>query len=194
MSKKKENSNNEGFIVSIAKKKLQLLDFFSPLGMVGLRIWIALIFWNSGLTKIASWDSTLFLFAEEYKTHEKLTLFGWKFLNPEISAYMATAGELFLPILIITGFWARGAAFFLLCMTAVIEFTYQSFPEHVIWALVLGAILLQGAGRFSWDYFIRANFFGFSIEEKEKNKLIAAFATVALTIYALYLIFTGFIR
>ena len=40
-------------------------------------------------------------------------------------------------------------------MTSVLQFTYQSSVEHLIWALVLGTILLQGPGRFSWDHFIR---------------------------------------
>jgi len=34
---------------------------FVPLLLLFCRLWVAWVFFNSGLTKIASWDSTLFL-------------------------------------------------------------------------------------------------------------------------------------
>ena len=184
-----KNTIKKGWIIRAAEWKLKVLDFLSPLAMVGLRIWIGLIFWNSGVNKFTGWDSTLFLFEQEYQTHKHLTIFGFEIFTPESAAFMATFSELFFPLLLFVGFWARGAAFILLIMTAVIEFTYQSFDQHITWAIVLGAILLNGAGRFSWDYFIRANFFGFPKEHKDSDKLAAAFTTVLLSIFAVYLLF-----
>jgi len=59
---------------------------------------------------------------------------------------------------------------------------------------MLGAILLQGAGRFSWDYFIRSKSYGFAKEDTDADKLFASFATLCLSIYAGYLIFEGVIK
>ena len=38
---------------------------FVPLLLLFCRLWVAYVFFNSGLTKIATWDSTLFLFEYE---------------------------------------------------------------------------------------------------------------------------------
>jgi len=94
---KKTTKTEENFILKLARKKLQIIDFISPIGMVLLRVWVALVFWKSGLTKLASWDTTVFLFEEEYQTADKITFFGHKFLTPEIAAFGATTGELILP-------------------------------------------------------------------------------------------------
>jgi len=197
MAKKKNTKTNKkssNKLLKLAEKKLKFLDILSPFGSVMLRIWIGLVFWKAGLTKIANWDTTIFLFEEEYKTHEKLTIFGQQILTPELSAFMATAGELILPILLIAGFGSRFAAFGLLMMTAVIEFTYQSFDSHIIWAIILGTIILQGPGKFSWDYFVRSKFYGFPKGETERDKLLASFFTLALTLYTSYLLFDGLLK
>ena len=34
---------------------------------IPLRLAVATVFWNSGTTKLASWDTTLQLFADEYR-------------------------------------------------------------------------------------------------------------------------------
>lgn len=184
--------SKKSFLVKAVEKKLTILDSLAPIADIMLRVWVALIFWRSGLSKVASMETTVFLFEDEYKTHEKLTLFGNQIISPEFAAYSATAAELILPILLVLGLFTRGAAFALLLMTAVIEFTYQSFPQHTTWAIVLGAILLRGAGRFSWDYFIKANYFGFPKNEKDIDKLLATFGVLCVTVYSGYLIFTGF--
>ncbi len=111
-----------------------------------MRLWIANVFWKSGLTKIDNWDTTVALFADEYKV---------PVLPPELAAMLGTATELAAPVLVAFGFGARFGALALLAMTAVIEFTYMSFPIHQVWALVLLLIILQGPGRASVDYYIR---------------------------------------
>ena len=57
---------------------------------LGLRLGVALAFWRSGNVKIASWSTTLQLFANEYRV---------PLLPPEIAATLATAVELTTPIL-----------------------------------------------------------------------------------------------
>jgi putative oxidoreductase len=123
--------------------KLEQLDF---LPLLGMRLWIADVFFRSGLTKIDSWETTIDLFRDEYKV---------PVLPPEIAAIMATGVELTAPILVALGLGARFGASALLVMTAVIEFTYGSFDIHKVWALMLFLIITHGPGRASLDYFIR---------------------------------------
>lgn len=130
-------------IISCIITRLEYLTMFPVLGM---RLWVANVFWKAGLTKIDNWETTLFLFEEEYAV---------PLLPTEVAAYMATAGELVAPILLVFGLGARFGATVLLIMTVVIEFTYQSFPSHQVWALMLMLILFYGPGKLSIDHFIR---------------------------------------
>lgn len=147
-----------------------------PLMLVCLRIWVALIFWKSGLLKL-DWGSTLFLFEEEYKV---------PLLPPEVAAYLATFCELSMPVLLIIGLGARFAAFTLLCMTAIIQFTYDMNHEHVLWALALLAILLHGAGTYSWDFFIRKNQMHDIPKTGDGTLLLACLITITLSIFMLH--------
>jgi putative oxidoreductase len=109
-----------------------------------LRFAVATVFWNSGTTKLDSWDTTLALFRDEYRV---------PVLPPEIAAYMSASIELSTPFLLVLGFFTRGAAFVLLGMTTVIEvFVYpQAWPTHIQWAAMLLVLLCRGAGTFSLD-------------------------------------------
>ena len=134
---------------SIAKCVLPLLDKLSFLPVLGMRFWIADVFWKSGLSKLSDWESTIALFEDEYKV---------PVISPELAAYLGTGVELIAPVLVVLGLGARLGAAGMLFMTAVIEFTYMHFDVHVIWALMLALILFQGPGKASLDYFIRRHF------------------------------------
>ena len=54
------------------------LEFLSPLADLALRLWVANVFWKSGLTKIQSMDSTIMLFTYEYQV---------PLLSPTVPAY-----------------------------------------------------------------------------------------------------------
>ncbi|MBA4749694.1 MAG: DoxX family protein [Alphaproteobacteria bacterium] len=123
--------------------KLNTLSF---LPILGIRVWIGLVFWRSGKTKIADWAGTVALFKDEYKV---------PVIPPEIAAFLATSVELSAPIMVILGMGARFGALAMLLMTAVIEFTYMHFDVHVVWALMLSLIFFQGAGKASVDYLIK---------------------------------------
>jgi len=124
-------------------------DFIS----LSLRAWIAGVFWHSGILKFENWDTTILLFAEEHPV--PMFLFFGPPLPAEFAAYMGTTIELAMPVFLLIGLGSRLATLPLLLMTAVIQFTYLNSVDHVIWAAVLGIILFQGPGRFSWDFFIR---------------------------------------
>ncbi len=110
------------------------------------RIGIGTTFFRSGMLKLEGWadGNTLTLFREEYRL---------PLIPPEIAAYMATAAELTLPILIFAGLLTRFAAAGLLMMTLVIEiFVYpNAFDTHGVWAVSLLFLMKYGAGALSVD-------------------------------------------
>lgn len=108
------------------------------------RLAVATVFWNSGMTRIANWEATVALFADEYKV---------PILPPEWAAYQATAIELSAPVLLVLGLLTRPVAAILLGMTAVIEiFVYPlAWPTHIQWVAMLLILLCRGAGDYSVD-------------------------------------------
>jgi putative oxidoreductase len=116
-----------------------------------LRFAVATVFWNSAMAKLANWETTLSLFADEYKL---------PLLPPEIATYLATSIEISTPVLLVFGLLTRPAAFILLCMTAVIEiFVYpQAWPTHIQWAAMLLILLCRGPGALSIDHLLMGRF------------------------------------
>lgn len=118
---------------------------------IPLRLAVAIVFWNSGTTKLANWDTAVSLFVDEYKV---------PLLSPEIAAYMAATIELTTPVLLVFGLLTRPAAAVLLGMTAVIEvFIYpQAWPTHIQWAAMLLVLLCRGPGKLSLDHLLWRRF------------------------------------
>lgn len=111
------------------------------------RVAIAGVFWNSAMSKLASWESTLALFRDEYRV---------PVLPTELAAFLGTGTELIGAVLLFFGFGARFAALALLGVTAVIQiFVYpESWVHHLQWATILLLVLVKGAGRLSLDHVI----------------------------------------
>jgi putative oxidoreductase len=117
------------------------------------RFSIAAVFWNSGMTKLASWQTTIVLFRDEYKV---------PLLPPELAASLAAAVELTCPVLLVLGLATRLATLPMLGMTFVIEaFVYpEDWIEHLTWAAFLLFILSRGPGPFSLDRLIAPRLLG----------------------------------
>jgi len=111
---------------------------------IPLRLAVAWVFWSSALTHLASWETTLFLFADEYRV---------PLVPPEVAAWLGVALEVAAPITLLLGLGTRFAAAALLGMTAVIEvFVYpQAWPTHLQWAAMLLVLLCRGPGALSLD-------------------------------------------
>ncbi|MFK7967562.1 MAG: DoxX family protein [Rickettsiaceae bacterium] len=120
-------------------------NYIFSLLVLFIRIWMARVFWYSGLTKISSFDSTIYLFEYEYKV---------PVIPPEIAAYLATITELSMPVFLILGLFSRLACLPLIAMTLVIQFTYLELVEHLYWLFLLSTILLYGSGKLSIDYWL----------------------------------------
>jgi putative oxidoreductase len=130
----------------------RLLNLLQPLFALGTRLWVGLQFWKSGLTKIQSWDTTLYLFREEYHV---------PVLPPELAAVAGTCGELFFPILLWLGLYGRLGALGMSAVNAMAVVSYAhvllspgfegAIAQHVLWAFMLAMLVFYGPGRFSLD-------------------------------------------
>lgn len=126
----------------------QLPEHLAPLMDVGLRIYLAYVFFRSGLTKIQSWDSTLYLFSDVYQV---------PLLPSDAAAYLAAGGELVLPVLLVLGLFGRFAAAGLFILNAVAAYSYYSglseagLFQHDCWGAMLAVLLILSRGRWSVD-------------------------------------------
>ncbi len=117
-----------------------------PLSIVQVlfRLAVASVFLKAGLNKIASWELTVQLFADEYKV---------PVLPPELAARMAATFEIGCSVLLIAGLATRLATLPLLGMIMTIQlFVYPSaYSEHLTWASILVFLLTRGPGPWSLD-------------------------------------------
>ena len=138
-------------LIDLGRNVVECLSVASPAIDLVLRIWVGMAFFRSGLTKIGSWDATLGLFENEY--HVPL-------LPPHLAAYLGTAAELGLPVLLILGLGGRlaAAALFIFNIVAVVSYPdlgAVGLKDHQVWGLMLLVTLLHGPGRLSIDHLIR---------------------------------------
>ncbi len=124
---------------------------FVPLLLLFCRLWVAYVFFNSGLTKIATWDSTLFLFEYEYQ----VPLLPW-----QLAAYLGTAAELVLPTFVALGLLTRpmSAILFVFNIIAVVSYPLlweRGFHDHQLWGLMMLVVIVWGAGPFSIDHLLK---------------------------------------
>jgi putative oxidoreductase len=144
-------SAKSGLLQAFVRARAALESVPYALLALPLRAAIATVFWNSGTTKLASWDTTLALFADDYKL---------PLIPPDIAAPIAASIELTAPVLLVFGLFTRGAALVLLGMTTVIEvFVYpEAWPTHIQWAAMLLILLCRGPGAVSLDHLIAKRF------------------------------------
>lgn len=122
-------------------------EYLAPVFDFGLRLYLANVFFKSGLTKISNWDSTLYLFSDVY--HVPL-------LPPEVAASMAASAELGLSALLVFGLFGRFAAagLFILNIVAVISYADLSeagLNQHLSWGILLAVLLILSRGNWSID-------------------------------------------
>jgi putative oxidoreductase len=124
-----------------------LPEYLAPVMDLGLRLYLANVFFKSGWTKIQSWDGTLYLFNDVY--HVPL-------LPPDVAATMAASAELGLSVLLVLGLVGRFAAsgLFILNIVAVISYADLSeagLYQHLSWGILLGVLLILSRGQWSMD-------------------------------------------
>ncbi|HSE03097.1 MAG TPA: DoxX family protein [Methylomirabilota bacterium] len=134
--------------------RLRWADLVALVGRVPLslhqllfRLAIAGVFLRAGLTKISSWESTVALFADEYKV---------PVLAPHLAAAMAATFEVGCSTLLLVGLGTRLASLPLIGMIMTIQlFVYpQAWSEHLVWGSILLMLLTRGGGAISLDHLI----------------------------------------
>lgn len=135
-------------------------DGLRDLVLLAFRLYVAWVFFRSGLAKLADWDNTMFLFREEF--HVPL-------LPPALAALAGTAGETLLPPLLALGLASRFAAAGLFVVNAMAVLSYPMLWEfecpaalqsHFFWGALLLAVMACGPGRLALDGLVVARIEG----------------------------------
>jgi putative oxidoreductase len=123
----------------------------SPL-LLATRAWVGWQFLKAGWLKLTNWDTTLALFESEYQV---------PVVSPGVAAVAGTAGELFFPILLLLGLFARIGALglFAVNLMAVVSYWHviggegyeAAVAQHWLWGFMLLILAAFGAGRISLD-------------------------------------------
>ena len=140
--------------LTLAQGGIQGLNWLQPLAALGARLYVANVFFSSGLTKLRDWDTTLALFMDEYKV---------PLLSPDVAAVMGTGGELVLPVMLALGLGGRFAALGLSVMNVVAvlslsEIAPAALQQHQFWGALLIGIAAFGPGRLALDHWVQRLF------------------------------------
>jgi len=130
------------------------LNTLQPLLALAARWYVSWQFLKSGSLKLQSWDSTMYLFENEYHT---------PVLSPQAAAIAGTFGELFFPSLLVVGLASRLGAVGLFAVNAMAVISYANvllaegaeaaLAQHVLWGSILAFLMVYGPGKLSMDYF-----------------------------------------
>jgi putative oxidoreductase len=129
----------------------ELVDKLQPFFALAIRLYVARVFFASGLIKIMSWTSTLALFENEFHV---------PVLSPTTAAYVGTAAELGLPVLLALGIGTRFAAIALFAFNIVAVISYPDLSDaglkdHILWGALLLVTLVYGPGKISVDHWVQ---------------------------------------
>jgi len=130
-----------------------LVSHLQSLALLAARLYVAKVFFMSGLVKLRDWSATLALFNDYYQV---------PLLPPTLAAYMGTAGEVAIPVLLVLGLAGRfaGAGLFIVNLMAAVSLPAEDLSpaglaQHTLWGVLAVIIALWGSGRWSVDRFIR---------------------------------------
>ena len=139
----------------------RLLNPLQPLFAFGARLYVGWQFFKSGYIKITTWDSTLYLFENEYHT---------PVLSPHVAAVVGTFGELFFPTVLVIGIAGRLSAIGLFAVNAMAVISYANvllaegyeaaLAQHVLWGTLLLFLIIYGPGKLSLDYLLHRSRWG----------------------------------
>jgi putative oxidoreductase len=120
--------------------------------LLGARIYVSWQFLVSGWLKLQDWETTQFLFQEEYHT---------PVLSPAVAAVAGTFGETVFPVLLIAGLLGRysAAGLFAVNIMAVVSYAHvllsegfeAALAQHYLWGFMLLVLVIFGPGRWSLD-------------------------------------------
>lgn len=131
----------------LQRAQAQWLPWLQALALLAARLYLLQVFFQAGWVKLQDWESTLFLFAEEYQV---------PLLPTELAAWLGTGGELVFSVLVALGLLGRPAALGLFAVNLVATISYPGISEsglkdHVLWGVLSAGVALFGPGRLSLD-------------------------------------------
>jgi|SRR5580700_5135706 putative oxidoreductase len=139
-------------VVSLHAGLARLLNHLSSLTLLVTRFYVGWQFTKSGWIKYTSWDTTTYLFENEY--HVPL-------LPPDVAAVAGTFGELFFPVLLYLGLFGRLGALGTFFVNAMAVMSYRqvllaegseaALGSHILWGFMLWVLIVFGCGRLSID-------------------------------------------
>jgi putative oxidoreductase len=153
----------------ILRPVLHWINHFKDVGDLLARVWVADVFFKSGLSKIQDWNTTMVLFKYVYST---------PLMSPEIAAYIGTGAEFLFPILLFFGLGGRLAIllFFIYNVMCAVSFHFLWTPagtagldDHVLWGLILMLLLFHGPGEISLDHLIHKKYGHLIYKHNDKN-------------------------
>jgi putative oxidoreductase len=138
----------------------RLFNPVQSLFALGARLYVSWQFLKSGYLKVTSWDSTIYLFENEYHT---------PVLSPHAAAVAGSFGELFFPALLVLGLVSRLSAIGLFAVNAMAVVSYSrvllaegseaALGQHILWGTLLVFLIIYGPGKFSLDYVLNRSRF-----------------------------------
>ena len=131
------------------------LETLQSIFLLGLRFWLAKVFFMSGLTKIQSWETTLMLFEYEYSV---------PILSFQVAAWLATAAELTIPVLLVLGLLTRMNVVALFVLNIIAAISYADISpagekDHIIWGLIMLVLFFHGPGKAAIDHWLSYKLF-----------------------------------
>lgn len=134
-------------VFNLADTFARAMDRLAPGFLLALRLYVAMVFFKSGLTKIMDFSSTVALFENEYRV---------PVISPMVAAVAGTAAEFALPAFFVIGLLSRptALAFFVFNLVACYSYPDVSdagIKDHMLWGLMMLVVLFLGPGRFSLD-------------------------------------------
>lgn len=133
-----------------AQRVITWLSHAQPVAQLAARLYVGRVFFLSGWVSLQDWGATLSLYEDDFHV---------PVLPPHAAAYLGTAGEIALPLLLFAGLAGRFGAAGLFVVNIV---AYLSVPDlapaaaqqHVFWGCLLLGLVLWGPGALSVDHLI----------------------------------------
>jgi len=133
----------------------KVFDPLQSLFALGARLYVSWAFLKSGYIKVTNWQSTIYLFENEYHT---------PVLSPHVAAVAGSFGELFFPTLLVLGLASRLGAIGLFFVNAMAVISYSqvllaegseaALGDHILWGTLISFLIIYGPGKLSLDYLL----------------------------------------
>lgn len=151
----------------------------SPVLDLLIRLWLAQAFWVSGILKLSDWEGAVYLATHEYPV-------SW--MDPHTAAWVGVTIELLCSVFLALGLLTRFAALALCALVLVSQFEYVALQANLLQALLLGWLVIMGAGAISFDRLLGRNVLASAVPfAASLSRTFAVLSRFAGPVYQLFL-------